>query len=680
MATLFTDTTTVKSNQSGTGRYARELATSLTRHHLIKTPDKSWNPHHSDSSVFTGNYHKFLNLTLFANRLNVSADASFFPNYFIPPSWPYPSAVTIHDVSFLTHPQYYSRKMTTYYRMRIGHSIKRAELILTVSEVSKQAISTHLNVDKKRIIVHQPAPPLPEAATLSKRLQYPKNNGSYDGSQPYLLYVGNIEPKKNTARMVQAFADIEEKNGYRLLLIGKLSGPKKWRQQMQRMIQNSAGVEWKGYLSDQELMAYLDHASCLVLVSHVEGFGLPVMDALARDIPVLISRDPALNEVSEGAAMRVDENQTAAISRAMEQVIHSEVALPNTSERIHERFGKDVYEAKLDHITERLISKKRWFFPSGVSNYQSSDSQNEVREKAILAAVCYAAVFNSGIHIQKLYNVLGLNSIPFSQYYRSLEHMLDYYPDLLHSSGGVVGLTDKMSGWVQQKSISGSREIHLGHRGLIRMILWIPWVRGLYYSGGTVHGSGLEGTKDLDLLVVASGDRAWVAYAAIRLLSRLSRTGDILCTNYILDENAQEVYWQRDYYTAFQLLFLKKIALKPDLQHIRIKNRWVYDYFPNSPRFNNQKPMSGKGSMGLMGLLNLMIMGFWTRNWRKQGKKSGSEGILFDARRIKLHTNDHRPYVSQTFSKLLSKYLQKLSSERAVKLQEHHTCSECRPG
>ncbi len=708
MANFFTDTTTVKHGLSGTGRYTRSLASSITRHHTVITPDQSWNPHVSHSSLYTGNYHKVLNLSLFANRPNVIADACFFPNYFMPPSWPYPSAVTIHDVSFLTHPQYYTRKMSTYYRMRIGHTVKKANLILTVSEASKYAIIRHLNVDAERIIVHTPAPPLPAvshfpaAPNLPNGLNLPAAshlpygpllpagpnlsngpnlpNGPYYLSedrhpgqvQPYLLYIGNIEPKKNTLRMVQAFANIGDKCGYKLLLIGKLSGPARWKRTMKQIIRDSEGVEWKGYLPDPELTVYLDNASCLILVSHVEGFGLPVMDALARNIPVLISRDPALNELADEAPIRADETRTDAIARGMERVIHSEASVPNTSGRIYKRFGRETYDSALDHITERILAKKVWFFPSDISNLRQSDSEKDL-EEAILAAVCYAAVFHSGIHIRKLYHVLGADPVSYDSYRNTLEHMLNSYPELLQKSGETVSLKADMSHSETWENKIKKRDIRLDLQGLIRMILWIPWVRGLYYSGGTIHGSGLMSTRDLDLFVVTSGERAWIAYALIRLLARLSRTGHMLCANYILDEYAQEVHWQRDYYTAFQVLFLKKIALKDGTEHIRSYNRWVYDYFPNSPKFGARYKKPRNSGTGVMGLLNLMIMMLWTRSWKKQGKKSSSDGLLYDARRIKLHTNDHRPYISRTFSATMSKYLQKLHSARTDHLQESLT-------
>ncbi|TVQ69291.1 MAG: glycosyltransferase family 1 protein [Balneolaceae bacterium] len=651
MAILFTDTTTVKAWSSGTGRYARELASSLARRHTVLTPSQSWNPHEPSSPLSKVNYHSVLNFSLMANRKNVHADACFFPNYFMPPGWPYPSAVTIHDVSFLTHPRFYSRKMSLYYKTRIHHTIQNARLILTVSEASKRSIAKHLHVPADRIIVHPPAPPVTAEYGLPSE------------KSPYLLYIGNLEPKKNIVRMLESFDRILNKNGHKLLLLGRLRGPRSWQQKVQRLIRDSADIYYKGYVPDEQIPGYLAHASGLVLLSHVEGFGLPAMDALANGISVLISRDPALNEVCGGSGIMVDECDTADITRGMEYILFSGTPPANISASIHERYGQKRYDEKLDEITERLTAKTSWFFPSDIG--MSRDSRPEISEikLAILAAVCYAAVFKSGITVHKLHHALGSARISFEDFLENLRELMDTHPDLLNHSTGVIGLNDSLLDQpYAENRTPDAADMRTRHRRLLKLFLWLPWVKGLYYSGGTVHGSGLQDQHDLDLLIVASRDRAWLAYAAIRLISRLAGAGSSICANYILDERAQEVHWQRDYYTAFQLLFLRKVVLKPGLAHIRQYNPWIYDYFPNSPMSHSKPDSSLKKGRGFLKIVNLLIMMAWTSRWKKKGLRSSEEGLLFDAYRIKLHTNDHRPRVSHSFSSIYSNVLKAFST------------------
>jgi len=656
MAILFTDTTTVKAWSSGTGRYARELASSLARRHTVVTPSQSWNPYEPSSPLSKANYHAALNFALMANRNNVHADACFFPNYFMPPGWPYPSAVTIHDVSFLTHPRFYSRKMSLYYKTRIHHTVQNARLILTVSEASKRSIAKNLHVPADRIIVHPPAPPV--IAERGMRLE----------NRPYLLYIGNIEPKKNIVRILEAFAGITDKNGHKLILLGRLRGPRSWQKKVRRLIQDSADIDHKGYVPDGQIPGYLAHASGLVLLSHVEGFGLPAMDALANGISVLISRDPALNEVCGGYGITVRECDTADIRRGMEQLLFSGTPPANISASIHERYGQERYDEKLDEITERLTEKTSWFFPSDIGMNRDLHPELSGIKLAILAAVCYAAVFKSGITVHKLHHALGSARISFDDFLENLRELMDAHPALLNHPNGAIGLNDPVLDQPYAKNRTpDAADMRTRHRRLLKFFLWLPWVKGLYYSGGTVHGSGLQDQHDLDLLIVTSRDRAWFAYAAIRLMSRLSGAGSSVCANYILDEQAQEVHWQRDYYTAFQLLFLRKVVLKPGLAHIRQHNPWIQEYFPNSPAFGANPVISTKKRGGLLKLVNLLIMLLWTARWKKKGFRSSEGGLLFDAHRIKLHTNDHRPRVSQSFS---SVYNNALETFRAHLVQE----------
>ena len=646
MAILFTDTTTVKAWSSGTGRYARELASSLARRHTVVTPSQSWNPYEPSSPLSKANYHAALNFALMANRNNVHADACFFPNYFMPPGWPYPSAVTIHDVSFLTHPRFYSRKMSLYYKTRIHHTVQNARLILTVSEASKRSIAKNLHVPADRIIVHPPAPPV--------TAEY----GITSGKHPYLLYIGNLEPKKNIVRMLEAFNGITNKNGHKLILLGRHRGPRSWQKKVQRLIRDSADIDHKGYVPDGQIPGYLAHASGLVLLSHVEGFGLPAMDALANGISVLISRDPALNEVCGETGFTVDESDTADITRGMEHILFSGTSRTDTRVGIHQRYGQQRYDEKLDEITERLTAKTFWFFPSDIGLRRDPHPEISEIKQAILAAVCYAAVFKSGITVHKLYHALGSARISFDDFLENLRELMDAHPALLNHPNGAIGLNDPVLDQPYAKNRTpDAADMRTRHRRLLKFFLWLPWVKGLYYSGGTVHGSGLQDQHDLDLLIVTSRDRAWFAYAAIRLMSRLSGAGSSVCANYILDEQAQEVHWQRDYYTAFQLLFLRKVVLKPGLAHIRQHNPWIQEYFPNSPAFGANPVISTKKRGGLLKLVNLLIMLLWTARWKKKGFRSSEGGLLFDAHRIKLHTNDHRPRVSQSFSSIYNNAL-----------------------
>jgi glycosyltransferase involved in cell wall biosynthesis len=750
--TLFLDTSCVTATSSGTARYTRALGTALARCGDIVTTEGNWHPlgrttgvndnittansegnWHPlgrttgvNDNITTANsegnwhpldgssnlpqkpgYHRELNLRLLANRPDVRVDAAVFPNYFMPPGWPYPSAVTIHDVSFLSHPQFYSRRMRTFYKARIRHTLKHASFILTVSEQSKRQIIQWLGVDPDRILVHPPSPPV----LLSQNVPVHR--------EPYLLYIGNLEPKKNIRLMLEAFALIRHvRPDVSMVLTGRLHGSPAWNREILQRMASIPGVTYAGYVPEQQMHDYLAYASALVLVSHVEGFGLPVMDALANDIPVLISRDAALGEMTglmddeigngsrktgtlqrtrdispylasdsgvgrvggvdmAGSAQRgtrtgrvvvADQNDVQSIRYGMMEVLErNRTDMSGSRQEMLQRFGEEACYRAAVEITERLTPASRLFFFNDPSGRQPSV------KSATLKSVAYADVFNSGISRSKLYlSLLGCRTSQ-GEFNLAVDDLLQPPSAPLVDHNNIISL--KKRDFIGGGRAMGSAGASVRHRhaSLLRRVAALPWVKGLYFSGGTVHGSGLDEKPDLDLLVVSSANRVWLTYFTIRMMALLSGRGKSLCTNYLVDESAMEIHWQRDDYTAFQLLFLRKVVLKKGARHLRAANRWVYGRFPNSPTFTgvpddrstesvrrlesgNQNSPRNLFASVLNGL-NLLVMMVWGGVWNKAGLRSGTGGLLWDAHRIKLHTHDHRPFVKEAFQQRLRSFI-----------------------
>lgn len=640
MRTLFADTTSVRPVASGTGRYTRALVSALAARNTVICSPGCWHPKQgggeAEGEVLNPpGYHRELNLTLAGNRPNITADAGFFPNYFMPPAWPYPAAVTVHDLSFLSHPQFYSRKMRSWYRHRLTHTLRNACLILTVSETSRQSIIRHTGFAADRILVHPPAPPL--------QLQSPVPVHE----EPYLLYIGNLEPKKNIENMLLAFRKVRKQRSVSLVLAGRLHGPAAWTRRIRRLIAGTAGVTYAGFVSEARMQDLLAFSSGLVLVSHIEGFGLPVMDALANEIPVLISQDAALQEVAGKWAVTADETSAASITSGMMQLQERTSAdLSGAGRAMAQRFGSEACILATERITRKLTHQKRAFHLLG---------EPRQHHTAILAGIAYADVFGTGITRRKLHRSLSGVKLSYEAFSQALDELLSYRDDAISESNGLLQLRP-VNGQSQPDQAEEAGRVRRRHARLLRLVMASPWVRGLYYSGGTAHGSGLDAQPDLDLLVVAAPNRSWLAYAWIRAVSRLAGRGSTVCANYVLAENTQQVHWQRDFYTAFQLLFLRKVSLKPGTMHIRSHNHWMKTHFPNArlPEESGAEKMPAKE--GLLSRLNLLLMFVWSAVWKRSGLQSGTGGLLWDAHRIKLHTRDHRPQVKQAFAERMRRF------------------------
>lgn len=639
---LFLDATTVRNGRSGTGAYAAHMLAGLARpeggHQVICMGD-SRNPELSRGNQVrilhnASNPHLAINAALWGNRPGIYADGSFFPNFFMPPGWPWPAAVTIHDVSFITHPQFYSRKMTAFYRRRIRHTLSHARLILTVSQTSREQLIRHLDISPERIRVHIPCP-----ATICRHSLPPQD-------KPYLVYIGNMEPRKNLLNLIQGYHKSNLRNTD-LILIGKMHAPRSWAKRFHSLVNQTPGVLYKGYVSEAEMKRHLINSRGLVSLSYVEGFGMSQLDALTNGIPALISDDPAMKEVAQGHSLVTRPDDISGIANRLNDLVSlSRNPSENAAPYFRQLYSSENYHNKLEDIVRELAEKREPAFPG----YGSTGS---MLEQAIVAGICYAGVFSSGIHDDKLYHSLGVSEPDRHRFRTALSHIENEFPGRFQRNDRItalrsVDLRNRHAGHEQAENV------RTGHRHLIRILGSWPWVRAVYYSGGTVHGSRLEKDPDLDLFIVSSAGRVWLVYTAIRLFSKITGGNHSFCCNYLVDEPAQEIHWQRDFYTAFQMLFLRQVLRKKGTRHIRQSNNWIYRFFPNAPQFEQIQSASPVKGNGFADWLNMLAMFLWTSRWRRKGLSNGTGGMLWDFTRIKLHANDHRPVVYRKYERLLN--------------------------
>ena len=645
---IFVDATTLTGQYSGTGVYTRYLIRGLghpetgLRVHAIGG-DKE---HHCEPDfgrqvewIKTENGpHTVLNSKLLGNFKGYTADTSIFPNYFMPPGWPVPSAVTIHDISFITHPQFYSRRMRNWYRIRIRHTLKHANIILTVSETSRGNIISKLGADPERVIVHKP---------VAAEVLQP---GKSPYSKPYLVYIGNMEPKKNLLNLIKAYnkAGLGDTD---LMLIGKIHASAAWAKRFRTLVGQSPGVHYLGYLPENEMNNWLVNSCGLINISYVEGFGITQLKALVNGIPVLISKDPALVEISRGYSLTTDPDDIRQIADQLNRLLTVSVEETHVAAGFFRKaYSADAYQQDIGRLTGSLKESVVSGYPVPVEN-----GRVDLMD-AIISGICYAGVFNSSIHSDKLLQSLPVRVVCKKEFRAGLNTLKSEYPDVFKINGNVIALKNLRN----RVDVRAGQLVRKRHQRLIRLLGGIPWVRALYFSGGTVHGSGLDKHPDLDVFIVTATGRSWLVYCLVRVLSILSGKGSSLCANYLVDESAQEIFWQRDHYSAFQLLFLRQVFRKKGTPHIRSFNRWIADFFPNALQSELIGAADKPNKRGLIDWINMVVMFLWIRRWRKSGKRSGHGGMYWDFSRIKLHSNDHRPLIYRKFEELQGKCREKM--------------------
>jgi len=247
------------------------------------------------------------------------------PNY-VPYSFDGPTVVSIHDLSHRVFPQYHPRRRVLFLRAFEG-KLKRAARIITISEFSRQEIIDILGVAQEKVAVtYLGASPefRPLSITREDKLLFQARYGLPD---KYFLYVGTIEPRKNLARLIEAFHLLkQEKAQADMKLV--LAGGKGWidRDIFDRVkeLRLQEEIVFTGYIEGRDLPILYNLAVALVFPSLYEGFGLPPLEAMACGTPVISSDVSSIPEIVGDAGILIDPYQVTELAEAMLRVARSE--------------------------------------------------------------------------------------------------------------------------------------------------------------------------------------------------------------------------------------------------------------------------------------------------------------------------------------------------------------------
>jgi len=229
-------------------------------------------------------------------------------NYVIPPAYRGASVVTVHDLSFERDPGLMGPRDRFFFRTMVPRSVRRADRVLTVSERTKDDLVERYGVVEEQIVV------TPNAVDPV----FHPNNGAPERTA-YLLFVGGIQPRKDPLAAVEALALLGGE--LNLVLVGaEKRGGDEVRSAVTRLgLENR--VEFAGHVDRDELATLYRGAACLVFPSRYEGFGLPVLEAMASGTPVVAASAGAVPEVAGDAAILVAPGDAAAIAAGIEHAL-----------------------------------------------------------------------------------------------------------------------------------------------------------------------------------------------------------------------------------------------------------------------------------------------------------------------------------------------------------------------
>ncbi len=296
--------------------------------------------------------------------------------YSAPPLCPCPTVVTIHDISFEHYPQFFSPRDRLILKTLVPLSARRARRIITVSEHAKREIMACYNIAADKIGVtyeaagEQYRPIIDPVALQAVRTKYGIPNG------PFILALGNLQPRKNIRRLVEAFARVVNseqttvKNGQSFQNADHCSlptvhcslviaGKAQWRESEIFQAVRNRGLEdaviLPGYVDDADLPALYSAATVFVYPSLYEGFGLPPLEAMACGTPVISSNAASLPEVVSDAALTIDPTDIDALAQALVEVLSS----PERQEDLRQRGLRRVAQFSWDRCATETLSVYR---------------------------------------------------------------------------------------------------------------------------------------------------------------------------------------------------------------------------------------------------------------------------------------------------------------------------------
>jgi len=323
------------SKRVGIGRYAYEILKHIykiryTKYDIQNTnfriylptepladmpKETSWWTYHV---VGPKKFWTFIGLPLALFRDSPKADAVFSPTHYIPRFIAIPRAMSIMDCSYLAFPELFKAKDLHQLIHWTKYASSHAKAIFTISRFSKNAIIKAYRVNPKQVVVTYPG----INTMLNDKCKMLNMEKKYGIAKHYILSVGTIQPRKNYTRLIAAFSGFLKSNKQRfgeidLVIVGKKGWIVEEILEAPKTYQVADRVKFLDFVPDNDLPALYRGALCFALPSLYEGFGLPVLEAMACGCPVVVSRVSSLPEIAGESGIYVDPTSVESITKGL---------------------------------------------------------------------------------------------------------------------------------------------------------------------------------------------------------------------------------------------------------------------------------------------------------------------------------------------------------------------------
>jgi glycosyltransferase involved in cell wall biosynthesis len=331
----------LKDKLEGIGYFTREVLQQLVNHHPDHQFHLFFDRDYQEEFLFRSNVvgHKvfpparhpllwkyWFDIAIPYYLRKVKADVFVSPDGFCSLTTRVPQCLVVHDLGFLHYPEAYKRSHYLYYKLNTGKFLKKASSIACVSEFTRKDIIEHYKV--KALKIHVVYSGVKSIFQPVDELEKQKVKDRFSVGAEFFICVGAIQPRKNLVNLLKAFSIFKKRlqSGMKLVLAGRMA----WKNEEFTTLLNSykykEDVIITGYLGENDLATLVASAYGLVYPSLFEGFGVPVLEAMNCNIPVLTSKGSSMEEISADAALYFDPVQVNDIAEKL-MLIYKDEAL-----------------------------------------------------------------------------------------------------------------------------------------------------------------------------------------------------------------------------------------------------------------------------------------------------------------------------------------------------------------
>lgn len=274
----------------------------------------------NDEKLFLNSFYRILFENFFLNRWLKKNKIHLYhaTSYIIPSLIKAKAIVTVHDLIAIDFPKLCKNTSVIYFKLFLKKSLKKAEKIITVSETVKKDIIRHYKISPSKVKVI----PLGIDSVFEKTIDF-NIRQKYNLPNRYILFVGNLEAKKNLERLFQAFKNLKSNTNldHKFILVGKQGWKTNNLRKLAYQLKLDDQISFLDYVPKEDLPAIYSMADIFVFPSLYEGFGIPPLEAMACGTPVIVSNQGASPEICGEACLKVDPYQTNDIAKKIELIL-----------------------------------------------------------------------------------------------------------------------------------------------------------------------------------------------------------------------------------------------------------------------------------------------------------------------------------------------------------------------